>query len=236
MTFTIPEGFEFPALSAVRPAMMIDQSMPEFPGLRGSCTLLTINKKYYVVCTGHQFGFHSNGQLNQDSIFEPLFVSHHGDNSLNFIAVRACYIATDGGNEEYHDILIFETKSTDEIKNFFPLENFRSDQRLQSLMIGCPLTHCAITCDPISVSFTTQGVVCTLDHEFESNSRFLKRFTFDHNVAENPNGFSGGAVFSLFEDGVGRASVCFDGIVTRAGNGNAYVVDANFLFGLASRI
>jgi hypothetical protein len=221
--------------------MMPNQSAPEYPALRGSCTLLTINSKFYVVCTGHQFDFHSNGQPNQGSILEPLFVSHRGDSSLIFIPVHACHIAMDGGNEEYHDILIFEADSKkivalNEVTNFFPLEIFGNERRLQSLMIGCPLTHCAIAYDPISVSFTTQGVICAFDQEFETNSRFLKRFTFEHSVAKDPNGFSGGAVFSLFEDGTGKPMVRFDGIVTRAGNGYAYVVDANFLFGLACRL
>jgi hypothetical protein len=239
--YTIPQGYEFPALTAVRPLMLVNQSAPDYPGLRGSSTLLTINSKYFIACTGHQFGLAVGDEAINSAGLSPLFVSHREDKSLEVFALQSCHIATDGGHDEYHDIRIFEADdktviALNEATDFFQLERFENERRTQSLMIGCPQQYCSMTYDPISVSFATQGVVCEFDQEFNSNSRFLRRFKYVPGGAANVDGFSGGAIFSLFEGGAEMAKVRFDGIVTRAGNGFVYVVDANFLLGLARRL
>ena len=240
MSYSIPTGYRFPALEAVRPVMLQNKSSPEYPGVLGSCTMMEFSEKYFIACTRHQLEISQGSEIELNRKSSPLFMTRYVGSQLINIPVVACYFATDLGEEEYHDILLFsvEREKANELgesQYFFPLSALSNSTKGQSLLVGCPSSKQTVNYEPLDITFTTQAVVCRLDQEYHTSSKYLKRYIYDPQKATELDGFSGGAVFStgLTE---GENGTALDGIVTRAGNGFVHVVDANFLIGLAAKL
>lgn len=231
--------FEFAAGNAVRPVLLQDASLPDLPGILGSCTMLAFDKRLFIACTRHQIGvrFGQEDQIKMSA--SPLFVSHTSSGILENIPVTKCLFSTASHEEEHADVLLFETttamaKQTSELRHFYPLSTFWKGERLHSLAIGCPSAKRILEYEPLRVEFVTEAFACSFDQSFKSASQFVRRFEFAQLPSRNLDGFSGGAVFSAVKTSTGIQHI-FDGIITRAGEGSIYVVDSGFVFGLALR-
>ena len=86
---------------------------------------------------------------------------------------------------------------------------------------------------PQHVTIVGQLFDCKFDNQFRSHSQYFKRFTYETRFTEL-DGFSGGAVFSLIGN-IDDYKIVLEGIILRAGNGFAHIIDSNFLIAALSK-
>ncbi|RWH69156.1 hypothetical protein [Mesorhizobium sp.] len=218
---------------------MDDRSLPL--ARRGSATLIKYGGKNYVVMTRHQFGLPAGSDVSS-VILETARVAS-GKGVLSNILLQRCIFETGNPDEEYHDLLLFETAAHWKTKHldqpyFFPLTPFSDRQRVKSFLVGNPSIDGVIdeyheNFDPLrpgAINIKRVISECEFDSGFNTNASYFRRYL---NVKERPvvDGYSGGAVFSIVGD-PGDHEVVLDGIVVRAGKNHVHVIDADYLMSL----
>ncbi len=205
---------------------------PDYLGKAGSCTLISWKNDCFVVCTRHQLLTEKDTLPDQKILETARFVSVVVGKTLSNIPTDNCIFVSDNSEEEYSDILIFRAAKdhatvVQERPNFYPIVTLGAIERHLSWIVGYPSNLNIIEYEPQHIVIVGQLFDCSFDKVFSSHSRNLKRFTYDPKFTA-VDGFSGGAVFSLTGN-TGDLRIVLDGIVLRAGNGFAYIIDVNFL-------
>ena len=234
--FKPKNGIEKRVARSIRPVTVEYPDLTEHLGLSGSCCLIAFRDKYFVACTRHQLSIKPEQNLVGASLDYVRFVSYVDSEALRNIPVDGVIFVTDNQNEEFRDVLLFKVAKgwpdfEKEKSSFFPIENFITGPRLASWIVGIPLSENQMVYDPNHYKALTLMLGCTFDGDFKSNAKHYSHYTFDDGQLDL-NGFSGGAVFSLVQDS-NEFEIVFDGIVTRAGSGNAYAVNSTFLRAMA---
>ena len=231
-------GIEKLAAQSVRLVTLEDKDHPEYLGYRGSCTLVKNGTDNFIACTRHQLGLEVGQSPDVKTLRTLRFVSQTDSDILKNIPTDNCLFVENNEDEEYHDILLFHVPNDHptflpERPNFFPLQNFSLVERQASWIVGCPTDKMLVKYEPQSVHIVTHMFDCAFNVSFKSNAQHFKQVTYDKNKS-NMDGFSGGAVFSFF-DGENGWEIVFDGIIVRAGNGVAHIVDASFILQAAKK-
>lgn len=226
--------------------MLFEASDKGLPlGRGGSATLIRFRGKDYVIATRHQLGIKPGEPMPIDRV-ETIRVASGSEGILSNIPLQRVVFEHSNPDEEFHDLLIFETADEWEHRSrespyFFELEPFSTRQRVQSYMVGYPSLDVVMgeyleTFEPEkhgTIHIKRAIVGCNLDPEFRTNVRHYRRYNF-LDEREVVDGFSGGAVFSLVGE-LGDHAVVLDGIVVRAGKDHVHIVDADYLVEALSR-
>jgi hypothetical protein len=204
----------------------------------GSATLLRFAGINYVVMTRHQLEIR-RGETPDKEALETVRIAAGADRLSN-ILLQHCVFETGNLDEEYHDLLIFQTAEnwktrTADAPYFFPLTGFSRQPRQMGRLVGYPSLDGVI--DGYHENFGVERVGeisikrsimdCEFDPSFTSNAFHYRRYRHHHPRAVM-DGYSGGAVFSIIGD-FGNYEIVFDGIVVRAGHSNVYIIDADYL-------
>lgn len=204
----------------------------------GSATLLSFNGKKFVVMTRHQLEM-KPGETPDKEVLETVRIAA-GHERLSNILLQNCVFEVSNHDEEFHDLLIFETADDWKTKMadspyFFPLASFARQRRQQSRLVGYPSLegvidqyHESFGVDPVGEINIKRSIMdCDFDPSFTSSASHFRRYRHDHPKAIM-DGYSGGAIFSVVGE-LGNLEIVFDGIVVRAGQKDIYVIDADYL-------
>jgi hypothetical protein len=204
----------------------------------GSATLVRHREIDYVITTRHKLGIERGATPSRGSL-DTIRISS-GGHQLSNIPVGKCIYEEANPEEEFHDILVFETAPDWNNKfadspYFFPLTPFSRAERRKSFLVGYPTVGGGM--DEYHEAFYAERVEqihikryigdCDLDREFKSNADHFRRYS--HSRANSiVDGCSGGAVFSVI-GGAGEFEIVLDGIIVRGGAHSIYVVDVDYL-------
>ncbi|MER9074459.1 hypothetical protein NKH80_16840 [Mesorhizobium sp. M0904] len=215
---------------------MSDRSLPL--ARRGTATLIKHGGTNYVVMTRHQFDLPRGSEVSKE-VLETARVAS-GKGVLSNILLQHCIFETGNPDEEYHDLLLFETAADWKTKHqdqpyFFPLEPLWRGERIKSFLVGNPSLEGVIDAyhenfeplRPGDINIKRAISDCDFDYSFMSNASYYRRYV---NARERPvaDGYSGGAVFSMIGE-AGSHAVVLDGIVVRAGRKHVHVIDVDYL-------
>jgi hypothetical protein len=229
--FKPSKGVESRLAKSVRLVITESTEYPDYKGKAGSCTLVSLGIECFVICTRHQLGIKKGGSPDKRILESTRFTSTVDGEKLSNIPTDVAIFEFDNDDEEYNDIIFFRASqdhlAQKERSSFYPLEKFDSPTRHLSWIIGYPTERNVITYEPQRVDIVGQIFDCSLDNNFKSKAKNLKRFVFDKKFSAL-DGFSGGAVFSLIGP-LNGLKILLEGVVVRAGNGLAHVVDVEFL-------
>lgn len=228
-----PKNIEGIASRSVR---LLTFELGEYVGFSGSCTLVKIGGKKYAITTRHQLSIPSGGKVGEYELNSVRISATHNGMLAN-ILVDTCLYESSNPDQEYHDLLIFRVaedslQTTQEPFSFFPVYEIKNCFYISSFCIGYPTF--ANSMDYAAAHLKTVSAIrnCKRDRDYKSNSDYYDRFR-DHDNSDTEDnfdydGFSGGAVFSLFENADGY-EVGLEGIIIRAGNKSIYTINANYL-------
>lgn len=203
-----------------------------FLGMTGSCTLVSYRGSAYVVATRHQLDIPPGGAPSDGWLQTLRFATSEGG-FLKNILVNLVIHETSNPDQEYHDLLFFRVEpswlehSADRAY-FLALEEFYRGPRRISFFYGHPLGRNEIQYEPLHAYVRVAHIDGSLDDAYQSQADYLRRYSLtrsDYDV----NGFSGGAAFSLVDDGSGGWRIFLDGVIVRGGSGYLYVVTSDYL-------
>ena len=196
---------------------------PTLPlGRSGTATLIQHERTNYVITTRHEIGI-PPGVVPHRNILDTVRISS-GIGRLTTIPLQLCIFETSNADEEFHDILIFQTPNEWSAQEadapyFFQLEPYAQTERRASFMVGYP-THDGVM-DEYLDNFSSDAVGhihmkrqiadSQIDSGFKTNVRHFRRYT--HNVS-HVDGYSGSAVFSLAGQ-FDTFEMVLDGIILR---------------------
>lgn len=219
--------------------MLFESSDRTVPlGRGGSATLIRFRGVDYVVATRHQLGIKWGAPL-PDDILDTIRIST-GEGILSNIPLKRVVFETANPDEEFHDLLLFETADEWEHQGrdrpyFFDLAPFSTRPRVKSFLVGYPALD--VVMDEYLADFVPEqpGTIhikraicdCDLDLTFATHVQHYRRYKFSRE-RDVVDGYSGGAVFSLVGE-LGNHEVVLDGIVVRAGADCLHIVDADYL-------
>ncbi len=223
---------------SVRPVNLEYVGLTEYIGIKGSCTLLRSGKECFVACSRHQLKIPRGVQFDFSVLEHVRFASFVDDQHLTNVPVDNLLYVTNNPDEEFHDVLLFHVSSNwrdlhQERRHFFPIKKFVLCPREISWAVGYPTQHNRFTYEPQKLEAVSQMIQCAFDGEHRTAVKNFKRYSIMNKHLEL-DGLSGGAVFSLVGE-LENFEIVFDGLIVRAGNGNAYVIDSSFLLQMAKR-
>lgn len=221
-----------------------DLSLPL--GRTGTCTLVKYRDNHYVIMTRHELDWNVGVSPNREMLDTIRPTELDSKTNFSSIPLDQCYFESSNPDLEYHDLVFFKVQKhweglKREAQCFSPVVEFSKNIRLKSWIIGCPIlpivmdgywnAHSKGKIEVIKIK-TSIGY-CT----FSSDSRkgnYLREYTnLDKNM--EMNGMSGGAIYSLVQNEYGY-QIVLDGITVRAGNGNAYIVDSDYILMMLQKI
>ncbi len=219
--------------------IFLESKNTDFPlGRTGSSTLVSFENRNYVVCTRHELGIKA-GETPDIEILESIRIASSGE-TLRNIPIKNCIFASSHTDQEFHDLLIFETASDWDQKHldapfFMPINPFFKGKRHFSLFVGHPTLSIVMDEYLESHSMNETGIIhikvaiadCELVADYETNNDFYRRYK-NLGQRKSLDGFSGGAVFSLIGNTLDYEFV-LDGIILRGGENDLYIVDADYL-------
>jgi hypothetical protein len=130
--------------SSVRLVILESEEHPNYLGRRGTATLLRSNSKPLIACTRHQLDIEKSYSPTLDKLDPIRFSTTKDGQNLSNIPVTKCIFETSQGEEEFHDILLFEPDNNwshlnAELPAFFPIKGFHEGKDLcTSYVYGCP--------------------------------------------------------------------------------------------------
>ena len=205
----------------------------------GTCTLVSFDGRPFVVMTRHQLRLQPGVEVSE-SHFETIRFSTAVDGHLQNILVDRCFQELSNPNDAFHELLFFGVQkkwfeTSADRPYFIPVEDFSGDPRRISFAYGHPISKNEVEYNPVHVYSRTAYIDVVLDEAYQRTERYLRRYVYPKKDYE-VNGFSGGAVFSLFGSLEAGFRVALDGIVTTASGGLLHVVDADYLAEAMSRM
>lgn len=217
--------------NSVRRCLRWNEGYPKFPAAVGSGVLLRRGENYFIVCTRHQIDL-AKGSIPDESTVRKIVFSRKSIEET--YTITNFKYDTQNKDEEFHDLVFFKVDSKmsgfgEEVPDFFLVKGFCKTKRHFSWFVGCPTSYQNYS-DDDPMPLITQTIVsrgCCYDDTFTSENRYFRRYAYA-DYTKPMDGFSGGAVFSMFGD-EGCYHIELDGIVTRAGNGYLYAIDADYL-------
>lgn len=205
----------------------------------GSATLLRYKNRKFIAAARHSLNIEPGEALDIEKLNTVRFCSIGDD--LGNIPVKSCIFEKSNKDQEFHDLLVFEvgddwSNRTQDEPYFFQVRPFWRSSRITSIMIGYPVIDGAMdeyydfhgSGQIGEINITCAMSDCELDEAFTSSADNYRHFRRKTSRRFPADGHSGGAVFSLV-GGAGAWEVVLDGIVLRAGEDDAYIVDADFL-------
>lgn len=205
-------------------------------GLTGTGTLLQTRTKQFVACTRHQL------QLPKDNRFDETYLSHvrvtsYENELLKNIPVNEVRFVTDNREEEFADLILLKVAQdwpglSKEIPYFAQIMPTPKLARRKSWIVGFPSSQNKIDIESKKFNSVCRISGCRFDPEFKTHNRHFWRFKLEKDE-QDLDGYSGGAVFTLFGD-LSDLEVHFDGLITRAKNGFVHVISPSIISSLAN--
>jgi hypothetical protein len=230
------KGIEAITAKMVRPAASEYVAEEPMIGLIGSSTLLRNSKGMFVACTRHQLNLADVRPFKEDHVAHVRFTSYESGILAN-IPTDGVQFITDNVDEEFSDLLLFKVardwKGSDKERPYFALlkQNPQMPRR-KSWLVGFPSNQNKVIEEDKKFNSVCRIVGCTFDENYKTTNRFFRRYKLNQSET-SLDGFSGGAVFSLFGD-VGNMMVLIDGLIVRGGSDWVYAISPAPILRLAS--
>ena len=205
-------------------------------GIIGSSTLLRNSKGLFAACTRHQLALNSIRPFSEEHVAH-VRVTSHATGHLTNITTNGVQFVSNNSDEEFSDILLFRADNdapnlSMERPYFAHLVPTPPMPRRKSWAIGFPTGKNRMDHQEKAFNSVCEIIGCEFDSNFKTAARFLRRYKFVKHQA-TLDGFSGGAIFSLFGD-IGKMIVLFDGLIVRGGGEYVYAVTATPIIRLAN--
>ena len=205
-------------------------------GLIGSSTLLRAKDQLFAACTRHQLQLQTTAKFDESHVAH-IRVTSYEKNTLTNIPLDGVQFVADNLDEAFSDLLLFRVAADWDALNqervyFTLLRKPLSKKRTKSWIVGFPSNQNHLDMDAKNYSSVCRVVGCQYDPSYRTNNRHFRRFKLDR-LEKNLDGYSGGAVFTLFGE-TGAHEIIFDGLIIRGGENYVYAIAPEIISRLAN--
>ncbi|MBO6763884.1 hypothetical protein [Maricaulis sp.] len=216
----------------VRPFILETTDPLPLVGRVGTTTLVSHQGSKYAVATRHQLSVNGGVNLTEEDVDAVRIGAKEGGRLIN-LPVNKCVFETGNPDEAFHELVFFcvDEKFPQVSRDsyyFANLSKIDSGKYLKSVAYGLPHLNEQVDYDNSHLKIHIQEIWCEYDANFKTHNRNFRKLNIINPEGKFYDGMSGGAVFSFYRHQK-EFLVLLDGVIVRAGNGQIYIVDTEYL-------